>query len=65
MVYLGLCWVIKACNNTASKNLFEVEFLTNICDVNDSVCLQLVCPIADCSHIRSVIVETTIRFTDH
>ena len=42
------------------KDLLEVEFLADIRDVDDAVAFEVLCAVADGSHIGSVVVKASI-----
>lgn len=60
MVNLGHLGIVVLSNDTTGKNQFEVELLSNVGHVNNTVALKSLGAVADGSHVSCVIVESTI-----
>ena len=65
MVEHHLVWIIEVGLDPASEDKFKVVLLAFICHVNDSIGSQLADSVSQRCHIRSVIVEATVRFLDY
>lgn len=65
MLALNLLGVVEATLQTALENRLKVEFLAQVCHINDAVALELLRTVPYRSHISGVVVVPTIRLLDH
>jgi hypothetical protein len=60
VINLGHLGIVVLSNYTTGKNQFEVELLSNVSHVNNTVTLKFLGTVAYGSHIGCVIVESTV-----
>ena len=65
MVKLGSLGVDETALLTTLENLLEVELLAHVSDIDDSVTLDLIDSVSECSKVSGSVAESTIRLLDH
>jgi len=65
MLWLANIRVVVASKGTTSEDKLEVEFLTNVRNVDNPVATDCLGAVFDSSHISGVVVESSVGFLNN